>query len=159
SPADALEEGEDATDDLHVLEGAEAATAQHPTGATPDQKPVAPSSIALKQTKTGTPRPVIFNILEILGKDPEWTGVFGYDEFAGVATLLQHPPYLAEAGPWEKRPIEDPDDTETSNWLQREYDLFAPTSLVAEGVQTLARRHPYHPIRDYLVGLTWDGAA
>ncbi len=82
--------------------------------------------------------------------------MLGYDEFADVATLLKRPPYLDETGPWHTRPIENPDDSETTYWLQSEYDLFAPTSLVAEGIQTLAHRNHYHPVRDYLRRLTWD---
>lgn len=116
----------------------------------------APSLVALKTTRTGTPRPVIFNILEVLTTDTRWSGIFGYDQLAGDATILQRPPYSTSTTDWQPRTVEDCDETETSNWLQREYDLCAPTALVGEGIQSIARRNPYHPICDYLAGLTWD---
>jgi predicted P-loop ATPase len=110
----------------------------------------------LKLTKDGQPRPIVFNILEILTRDARWAGVFGFDELDQRETLRQRPPYLTDIGPWDTRPVRDADDTETSSWLQREYDVYAATSVVAEAIHTLARRAPYHPIRDYLTGLTWD---
>jgi putative DNA primase/helicase len=99
---------------------------------------------------------VLFNVLEVLSKDPHWAGVFGYDAFAYKETLLARPPYLAEEGPWTVRPLIDQDDSETSYWLQREYDLCASTTLIHEAIQTMAHRNPYHPVRDYLRGLQWD---
>ena len=112
---------------------------------------------ALKLTKTGEPRPVVSNILEILSTDARWAGVFGYDAFAQATTLLQRPPYHPEDGPWRPVPIADHHDTETSNWLQRTYELCAATPSVAEAIETLAHRAPFHPIRRYLASLTWDG--
>ena len=117
----------------------------------------AASLSTLKLNKAQEPRPVLFNVLEILTQDPHWAGVFGYDAFACKETLLARPPYLADDGPWPVRQITDEDDTETSNWLQREYDLCASTSLIHEAIQALAHRHPYHPVRDYLRRLSWDG--
>ena len=112
---------------------------------------------ALKLQKNGEPRPIVSNILEVLSHDTRWAGVFGYDAFAQCTILLQRPPSVPETEPWQPRPIEDHDDTETSNWLQRTYDLCAATPMVAEAIETLAHRVPFHAIRRYLESLTWDG--
>jgi predicted P-loop ATPase len=113
----------------------------------------------LKEDKSHNLRPILFNILEVLTHDPHWTDVFGYDEFANAPTLTTRPPYLpATEAAWTVRPITDADDSETSNWLQRDYDLCAATSLVSEAIQTLAHRRPYHPVRDYLNGLVRHAA-
>ena len=69
------------------------------------------------------------------------------------------PPYLEEGAPWEVRTLSDLDASETSNWLQREYNLCASTVLIHEAIQTMAHRNPYHPVRDYLRSLQWDGTA
>lgn len=111
----------------------------------------------LKLLKNGEPRAVLFNILEILTQDAQWAGVFGYDAFAYQETLLQRPPYLTDDGPWEVRQLTDEDDLETSNWLQREYNLCAAKETVHDAMQVLAHRHPYHPVRDYLRSQQWDG--
>ncbi len=125
-----------------------------PRRTTPKAHQAIPS---LKLNRYGEVRPVLFNVLEILTHDQRWAGVFGYDAFARVETLRIRPPYLTGDEPWTVRPIQDNDDKETSNWLQREYDLCAATSLIAEAIQVLAHRNPYHPVRDYLRELTWDG--
>ncbi len=111
----------------------------------------------LKLTPRGIPRPLVCNIVDILSQDARWTGVFGFDEFGQQEMLVQRPPYLPDTGPWTPRPLTDQDDSSTSVWLQREYDLCAATSTVAEGIQLLVHHAPYHPVRDYLNGLAWDG--
>ena len=92
----------------------------------------------LKLSPRGTPRPLVCNIREILAHDIRWRGVIGFDEFAQEDLLTSRPPYLSDTGPWTPRPLADHDDTETSAWLQQEYDLCAATSTVAESLHMWA---------------------
>src|SRR4029077_238989 len=41
--------------------------------------------------------------------------------------------------------------------LQRMWVPLIPRNVVAEAIETVARDNAYHPIRDWLDGLTWDG--
>lgn len=48
-------------------------------------------------------------------------------------------------------------DVEVSNWLQRSVGLFLSTGEIAQQVARVARLRSFDPLRDWLLGLTWDG--
>jgi predicted P-loop ATPase len=113
------------------------------------------STLLLNQYKQ--PKPIIENALIALREAPDWAGVLGFDEF-GVATMALRPP------PWPSRDHNDwhpqrwtEDDVRTAAWLQRNDININSLRNVAAAVLTVAREHSYHPIRDYLEALTWDG--
>src|SRR5205823_4997581 len=43
--------------------------------------------------------------------------------------------------------------------MQTEYDIYAPSHVVFEGLQTAAERNKFHPVQDFLIecALAWDG--
>lgn len=99
--------------------------------------------------------PCLANIYDILRSDKRWQGVLAFNEFAYTINKLKAPPFDHGAvGEWEAN-----DDVQASMWLTREYG-FAPTpAQVGEAVEALARASGYHPVRDYLNALKWDGVA
>lgn len=99
--------------------------------------------------------PCLANIYDILRSDPRWDGVLAFNEFSYVINKLKAPPYdHSIVGEWEAN-----DDVQASMWLTREYG-FAPTpAQVGEAVEALARANGFHPVRDYLDSLTWDGVS
>jgi putative DNA primase/helicase len=113
--------------------------------------------ITFDRTERGTVRPALLNILYVLEQDPAWQGRLGYNLLLNDIVLRQRPPYLAEAVPWMPRPVTEQDWAETANWLQRTYHLYVSSPIVGEGLTTYGFRFPFHPIRDYLRGLVWDG--
>lgn len=99
--------------------------------------------------------PCLANIYDILRGDKRWHGVLAFNEFAYTINKLKAPPFDHGAvGEWEAN-----DDVQASMWLTREYG-FAPTpAQVGEAVEALARAHGFHPVRNYLNSLKWDGVA
>lgn len=97
--------------------------------------------------------PCLANIYDILRDDPRWSGVLAFNEFSSVINKMKVPPFdFGVAGEWLAN-----DDVQASMWLTREYG-FAPTpKQVAEAVEALARANGYHPVRDYLNSIQWDG--
>lgn len=97
--------------------------------------------------------PCLANIYDILRTDKCWDGVLAFNEFSYTIEKRKAPPFdLGIVGEWEAN-----DDVQASMWLTREYG-FAPTpAQVAEAVEALARANGFHPVRDYLHSLTWDG--
>lgn len=97
--------------------------------------------------------PCLANIYDILRTDARWNGVLAFNEFSSVINKMKVPPFdLGVVGEWQAN-----DDVQASMWLTREYG-FAPTpAQVGESVEALARANGYHPVRDYLDGLKWDG--
>ncbi len=106
----------------------------------------------LQRTKKGY-EPSASNLDLILSHDHRWSGVLAWDEFDQKITKLQIPPFDgADTGEWT-----DADDTRTAIWMDRCYHIRVSSNLVAETVRVVAERHKYHPVRDYLNSLTWDG--
>lgn len=93
------------------------------------------------------------NIYEILRCDERWQGVLAFNEFSYTVTKLKPPPYpIGKAGEWD-----DNDDVQTSMWLTKEYQ-FSPKPLqVREAAEALAHANGFHPVRNYLDSLEWDG--
>jgi len=112
----------------------------------------------LELTALGDPKVCLSNVIEILTKDAEWVGLFAFDALRSSPMLMRRPPWrLPSPELWEPREVTDEDCSEANNWLQRVYEFFPNTTLVAEAINTVSRRHSYHEIRDYLNRLTWDG--
>ncbi len=82
-----------------------------------------------------------------------------YDEFA-QRIMLARPiprPGLRQPKEFEPRPWVDSDDTALTEHLNARGFLRCGRTLVRDVVELEARSHPYHPVRDYLDGLVWDG--
>jgi putative DNA primase/helicase len=100
----------------------------------------------------GDPKPVLHNALLMLRNDDRWEGVLAFNEFTRQVVTLKPAPWQEEAGAaWT-----DTDDSRTANWLQGER-VLVHTSIAAEAVRTVAKDNPFHPVREYLSGLKWDG--
>lgn len=93
------------------------------------------------------------NVAHVLLHHPAWTGLLAYNEFEEAVTKLRPPPWPGgKAGEWK-----DFDDTQFAIWLEgRNFGPMA-SATVAEAVEVVARRHCFHPVRDYLESLRWDG--
>lgn len=135
------------------------ARAAEPPAEPPEEPEVHASIATLKLNEKGRPRPLLFNLMEVLIHDPQWHGVLRYNEFSGVVELHAPPPPFALEVVWKMRPLEEHHASEIARWFQDTYDLCTPTSLVQEALVTMAHRDTYNPVRDYLTSLTWDGVS
>ncbi len=107
----------------------------------------------LKLDAKGGVRPLLANLILFLREHPQWQGVLAYDEFNACVVIRKRPP-------WGDEP---PDAAWTDHhellarvWFQRE-DIAASQGDVGRGVQAAARSNSFHPVRDYLNALVWDG--
>lgn len=92
-------------------------------------------------------------IIAALRKAPRLQGRLGFDELTGVPSTTAPWPWRDEAGP-----LADSDDLRLGDWLCSEYKLKAASrAALAEAIDTVADGHHFHPIRDWLQGLRWDG--
>jgi|SRR5215471_4221819 len=105
----------------------------------------------LARNEKGKILPGINNVLLALRLAPAWHGVLGFNEFALVVEARRQPPWGGLVGRWS-----DTADLLTSAWLERQ-GIVTSDLLASKAVQTVARDHPFHPVRDYLDGLEWDG--
>jgi predicted P-loop ATPase len=103
-------------------------------------------------TDKGEVAPLLHNLVVYLLRHPQWEHVFAYDEFACRVTVCR-------PLPWGEEPPEgwtDHHDTLTRIWFQRE-GLNATKGDCGRAIQAAARGQSFHPVRDYLGALVWDG--
>ena len=93
------------------------------------------------------------NVTLILGEAPKWRGVLGYNDFAACVVIRKRPPWGDESSdaPWT-----DHHDSSTRVWFQRE-GISPAAGDVGRAVQAAARHNVFHPVRDHLDALVWDG--
>lgn len=110
------------------------------------------------RNKDGTIRAVFANAATALRHASKWKGVLVFDEFAMQVLAKLPPPFGREAGhnSWTSRPWSDNDDRLTAEWLQQE-GIFVSIEIAAQAVQTVATEASFHPVRDFLGALKWDG--
>lgn len=155
--------------DLHVAHGLEAVRAQLLPLLQAAPEPVEPAAPAPADGGGGEPPkggwydllisgekgpyPHLHNIYVVLTKHPAWQGVLAYDEFTGRVLKQKAPPYPGGcAGDWT-----DVDDLRLSIWLAEHAKMRVSPEAAAAGVQAAADDHRFHPVRDYLESLKWDG--
>lgn len=105
----------------------------------------------LEYTKSGKLLCNIANIILILESDPALAGHIVHDLFTGMDSAKDGLPWNKNANQWT-----DTDDANLRVWLEKHYDITGKEKI-ADALTAVLTRHSYHPIRDYLNGLTWDG--
>ena len=105
----------------------------------------------LEYTKSGKLLCNIANIILILENDPALAGHIVHDLFTGMDSAKDGLPWNKNANQWT-----DTDDANLRVWLEKHYDITGKEKI-ADALTAVLTRHSYHPIRDYLNGLTWDG--
>lgn len=93
------------------------------------------------------------NINRILKHDKHLKGAFKFNVFNSKR-------YVCKSMPWRKvkrpEPIRDVDYAGIRNYLECIYGI-ANVSKVDDALSILFERNAFNPVRDYLVGLEWDG--
>ncbi|HCA25242.1 MAG TPA: conjugal transfer protein TraC [Pseudomonas sp.] len=137
--------------DLHVAEGMDAVRRQV-------MAVVRPSSADggwqehLHRSNTGALVAHVVNVSLILSNDPRWQDVIAEDIFSSKTVKRRATPYGGQAGEWS-----DLDDTRTAIWLAEQYGLRVKALTVLEAVAVVAHENQWHPVREYLTALRWDG--
>lgn len=112
--------------------------------------------IRSKPTSTnrqGNIYPVLANAIAALRYAPEWKGVLAFNEFDLT-------PMTMRAAPWgfstDGHSWTDQEDRLTAEWLQR-HGILVDVNTAAQAAQTVAKDRSFHPIRNYLESIKWDG--
>ncbi len=108
-----------------------------------------------QRTKDKRPLNNLANALHALRHAVQVQNAFAYDEMLRADMLLEAVPEVEDFdGP---RPVRDTDITAVQEWLQREGLTTIGQATVHQAVEARARERAFHPVRDYLDGLRWDG--
>ena len=97
----------------------------------------------------------VTNILLALTEDVQLCNVFGYDEMLRMP-VLRKPLFVADPN-FVTRPMIDADVISVLVYLQRKGMGTAGKDAVQHAIDKRVRECGFHPVRDYLNGLKWDG--
>ena len=118
--------------------------------------PPAPTPRVFITSDKGAVKPILANAITALELSPEWQEVLGFNEFIGATVALRPPPWMGTSPEWQPTAWVDRDDLLIAEWLQHQ-QVCVGAELAAQAVQVVAGRNSFHPVRDYLDGLDWDG--
>lgn len=103
-----------------------------------------------------TVKNTIANVVLILNNDTRLVGRFGFNEFEQRETAISRLPWDKAKKFTYPRPLADSDDAELRLYLEQVYGITGK-GQIQDGLTVVLRGNSYHPIRDYLDALEWDG--
>lgn len=109
----------------------------------------------LELTSEGGVRSTIGNIRLILENDPALKGCIAWDEMDMLQAVKRDLPWR-EAIDRRGRTWQNSDDANLRLYLERVYGIVGKEKIL-DGVETTAKAHSFHPIREYIQAIEWDG--
>lgn len=104
-----------------------------------------------KNGELGRVTSCLANAAAALRHAPDWDGVLWFDEFAFRVVARRQKPWGDTSEKWG-----DNDDRRATEWMQHQ-DIPVNVELTGAAIQMVADEHRYHPVREYLESLKWDG--
>jgi len=107
------------------------------------------------KSDSGKPLANVANVLLALRLDCGLRDVFAYDEMARQVILTHQ--IGSPLAPFEPRAVTDEDVVFVAEYLQQAGLKNVGSGVVREGIGARARESSFHPVRQYLDSLQWDG--
>jgi predicted P-loop ATPase len=101
-----------------------------------------------QRDRKGLPLNNMANAMLVMRNDTDVKDVFAYDEM--YCGEVQREPSLT-------KPVEDVDVTVLQEWFQLNYLPLLGQEITHKALDCRAHERPFHPVRDYLKSLRWDG--
>jgi hypothetical protein len=120
----------------------------------PAQQPSWKSEWQLTDTKQ--PLPNLFNVMVVLRQHPQLGNLVRYDEMARTAVLVKQIPNTP-SGPAIPHPVADADVLAVQEEIQRAGIRRIAKTTVQDGIMLRATQERYHPVKQYLESIRWDG--
>jgi len=111
----------------------------------------------LRTRKDGSIIPDEDNVMTALKLAPELRGLVQYNEFADLVELHRLPPWQTVSETSYPSSWTDDDRVRLQAWFQAQGIEVTKPSTVQDAVVAYAKLSSYHPVRNYLNELRWDG--
>jgi predicted P-loop ATPase len=113
-----------------------------------------PAWLASCITKNGQPMSTLANVMIALRNDPAVKDALAYDEMLRTPMLM----HACDNDPdFSPRPVTDADVGHLQEWLQTAGLRTVSAVTVHQAVELRSNECAFHPVRNYLEALTWDG--
>jgi putative DNA primase/helicase len=110
-------------------------------------------TLDFQKTNSGTPLANIGNTKLVLENDPYFQGVLGYCSFSYRIMKRKKPPFkMSNEGEWT-----DTDTERLRIYLSENYGFTPKVSDVLGAIVVHSEEHAFHPVKEYLTKLQWDG--
>lgn len=101
--------------------------------------------------KDGTLKTTSATAAIVIDKEPRLTGRIRFNDFTGDIDVCGTLPWRRNGKTWTNL-----DSACLRVWLDREFGLSGKEKI-GDALKNVANAHGYHPVKDYLTGLKWDG--
>ncbi len=88
---------------------------------------------------------------------PEWDGVLAASELDQRIVFRREPPFSSPSGDLAGKPVRDRDLDRIRRWFEDALGCALSKQHVIDAARIVADDHAFHPVREYLSGLAWDG--
>ena len=105
----------------------------------------------LELDKRGRVKDTLTNIAIIVRNDPNLQNIV-YNEFKGMVDVIGELPWKQVRPGWN-----DADLANAKLYFERVYGVWSPTKFRDALLAVVSAERLYHPVKEYLNGLTWDG--
>ena len=115
--------------------------------------------VCLRRDDRGRVIPDLANVLIALRGEEQLAGACTFDEMRQHSLVQRHGRAFPDGKPGADPPHETGDDDigRLQQWLQRMGIPRIGREIVGQAVEVVAREHRFHPVRERLNGLVWDG--
>lgn len=113
-------------------------------------------SLMYDTNKNAQPLKTLNNAVNYIGTLQPLKDVFRYNAFSGLIEISSHAPWFPERG--DKGPnMCDEDVALLKYFLSRTVRVEFSQQILVEAAIVIAHKRHYHPVRNYLNNLNWDG--
>lgn len=142
---------------LKLMASEQLAAAQEQFGAAQPEEPNNMDWAAgLERDRGGKVQATIDNAVLVLANDPLLRGRLGYNQMRDRIVCRRPMPWQDGADAENGREWTDADDSAARHYLESVYGLSSQQK-VYDAISIAAQRAAFHPVREYLDGLVWDG--
>ena len=112
---------------------------------------------ALDRNEDGSPKNHISNAILILRHDKRLKGAVAWNEFAQDFVQVRDLPGFKVIDRVNGDLWQDVQDSFLTAYIHKRYDIEIPSSRMINTLNNIGGENSFHPVRDYLRGLVWDG--
>jgi predicted P-loop ATPase len=110
------------------------------------------------ERRNGNPLNNLANAMIAMRNDRNLRDAFAFDEIAlGTLVRVPMPGSVAAPGGFHPHPLTDVDVSQVQEYLQKLGLSQIGVSTVHQAVEARGHECSFHPVRDYLEGVVWDG--